>query len=290
MREPHIGGVPRWRDSHRLTIVGAMRALRHRTVPAIARTTGVILVIASAMSGSVLLSACGRDDAASGVDEVTVFAASSLTDAFTELGDAFTATEPDVDVVFNFAASSELAAQLGDGAPADVFASADTTTMDQVVEAGGTASAPVVFATNRAEIIVEAGNPEGIASVADLTRPGLIVVSCAADVPCGRYAQRVLDAAAVTVEFSSFEANVRSVVSKVTLGEADAGIVYATDVLGAGDAAAGVDIPTAQNVVAEYPIAVTTSASAPDAAQAFVDFVNSDQGRAILARFGFGAP
>lgn len=222
--------------------------------------------------------------------EVTVFAAASLTDAFTELGEAFTAANPDADVTFAFAASSELATQITEGAPADVFASADPKNMAKLTEARAAASEPVVFTTNLAEIIVEPGNPRGITGVADLADENLVVISCAPDVPCGRYAQQVLDNAGVAVTFASLEENVRSVVTKVTLGEADAGIVYVTDVISAGDAADGVAIPADVNVVAEYPIAVTENAPNPAAAQAFVDFVLSGDGRAILASYGFVSP
>lgn len=219
-----------------------------------------------------------------------MFAAASLTDAFTELGDAFTAANPRIDVTFSFAASSELVTQIGEGAPADVFASADLSNMTKLTDAGGSASEPVVFTTNLAEIIVGPGNPKGITGVADLADDDLVVISCAPEVPCGRYAQQIFDNAGVTVAFRSLEENVRAVVSKVTLGEADAGIVYVTDVIAAGDAAEGVAIPADINVVAEYPIAITTEAPNPEAAQAFVDFVLSDDGQAILESYGFVSP
>jgi molybdate transport system substrate-binding protein len=222
--------------------------------------------------------------------DLTVFAAASLTEAFTELGDAFEAANPDADVTFNFAASSELVTQIGEGAPADVFASADLSNMTKLTEAGDNASEPVVFTTNLAEIIVGQGNPTGITGLADLANEDLIVISCAPEVPCGRYAQQILDNAGVTVTFTSLEENVRAVVSKVTLGEADAGIVYVTDVIDAGDAAEGVEIPADVNVVAEYPIAVTTEAPNPEAAQAFIDVVLSEEGQAILASYGFVSP
>lgn len=221
---------------------------------------------------------------------MTVFAAASLTDAFTELGDAFMAANPEAEVTFNFAASSKLVTQIGEGAPADIFASADLNNMTKLTDAGNNASEPVVFTTNLAEIIVEPGNPEGITGVADLANEDLIVISCAPEVPCGRYAQQILDNAGVTVTFDSLEENVRAVVSKVTLGEADAGIVYVTDVINAGDAAEGVEIPADINVVAEYPIAVTKEAPNPETAQAFIDFVLSDEGQAILASYGFVSP
>jgi molybdate transport system substrate-binding protein len=240
------------------------------------------LVLSVLVAGGLVTASCGSDDDASSTTgpsdgsaptaagDVTVFAAASLTDAFTELGDAFTAANPGVAVTFNFAASSELATQIGEGAPADVFASADQSNMTKLTDAGDAAGEPVVFTTNLAEIIVEPGNPQGITGVADLADDDLVVISCAPDVPCGRYAQQILDNAGVTVTFRSLEENVRAVVSKVTLGEADAGIVYVTDVINAGDAADG--------------------APNPGGAEAFGDFVLSDDGQAILESYGFVSP
>jgi molybdate transport system substrate-binding protein len=243
---------------------------------------------------------CGDDDAASATvatgpkaavtGDVTVFAAASLTEAFTEVGEAFEAAHPDAKVTFNFAASSELVTQIAEGAPADVFASADQNNMSKLTDAGDNGSEPVVFTTNLAQIIVGPGNPKAITGVGDLAQEDLLVISCAPEVPCGRYAQQILDHAEVTVEFKSLEENVRAVVSKVTLGEADAGIVYVTDVINAGDAAEGVAIPDDMNVVAEYPIAVTEEAPNPEAAQAFIDVVNSAEGQAILQSYGFASP
>ncbi|MGA0878527.1 MAG: molybdate ABC transporter substrate-binding protein [Ilumatobacteraceae bacterium] len=221
---------------------------------------------------------------------ITVFAAASLTEAFTALGAAFETTSPGVSVNFNFAASSELVTQIVEGAPADVFAAADTTTMSRLIEAGLTAADPVVFTTNRAEIIVATGNPRAISSVADLADPDLVVIGCAPEVPCGRYATTLLERAGVAVTFKSLEENVRAVVAKVTLGEADAGIVYTTDVIAAGDAATGVAIPEDINVTAEYPIVVITDNRDTAGSQGFVDFVLSPQGRRILASFGFRSP
>lgn len=252
-----------------------------------------------------IATACGSDDAttttgstsptteATAADvtgDVTVFAAASLTDAFTELGEAFHAAYPDAAATFNFAASSELATQVGEGAPADVFASADTDNMAKLTDAGNNASEPVVFTTNRAQIVVAPGNPHGITDLADLASDDLIVIACAPEVPCGGYAQQILDNAGVTVTFKSLEENVRAVVSKVTLGEADAGIVYVTDVVTAGEAAHGVEIPADVNVIAEYPITVTKEAPNPEAAQAFVDFVLSEGGQSILTSYGFVSP
>lgn len=248
------------------------------------------LLVASFAILSFVAAACGSDDSgetATGVGDVTVFAAASLTAAFTEVGDAFTAEYPGAKVTFNFAASSELVAQIGQGAPADVFASADKSNMTKLTDAGNNANEPEIFATNRLAIIVGPGNPQGVTGVADLANENLIVVICAPEVPCGKYAAQVFESAGVTVAPKSLEENVKAVVSKVILGEADAGIVYKTDVDAAGDKAAGVEIPNDINVLAEYPIAVTKDAANAEGAQAFIDFVQSEQGQGILASYGF---
>lgn len=250
------------------------------------------LLVSSFAIGALALAACGGNgetaDATDGT--VTVFAAASLTAAFTEIGDAFMIEYPDAEVVFNFAASSELVTQIGEGAPADVFASADQSNMAKLVDAGGNATEPTVFARNLLQIIVGPGNPTGITGVADLANEDLIVVTCAPDVPCGKYAAEIFANAGVTVTPKSLEENVKAVVSKVALGEADAGIVYRTDVIAAGADAAGVEIPEDINVVAEYPVAVTEDAPNADGAQAFIDVVLSEQGRKILDSYGFLAP
>ena len=235
------------------------------------------------------VSACGDDDDASG--DVTVFAAASLTAAFTEIGDAFMTAHPDAKVTFNFAASSELVTQINEGAaPADVFASADQSNMTKLTDAGNNAAEPVVFATNLLEIIVERGNPKGITGVADLANDDLITVICDTEVPCGKYAQQIFDNAGVTVTPDSLEENVKAVVTKVAAGEADAGIVYKTDVTAAGDHAEGVEIPADVNVLAEYPIAITEDAHNAEGGQAFIDFVLSEQGQKVLDTYGFLPP
>ena len=232
-----------------------------------------------------LLAVSCTDGSAGSDGEVTVFAAASLTDAFAELGEAFGAANPGTDLVFGFASSSDLARQISEGAPADVFVSADLANMAKVVDA--VVAEPVVFATNRAEIVVAPGNPLGVTGVDDLAEQDLVLVVCAPEVPCGRYAQQVFDNAGVPFVADSLEENVRAVLTKVRLGEADAGIVFATDVLAAGDAATGVEIPDDVNVVAEYPIALLSD---DDVAAAFVRFVQGPDGRSVLARHGFGAP
>jgi molybdate transport system substrate-binding protein len=228
--------------------------------------------------------ACGNGDAGTG--EVTVFAAASLTDAFTELGRAFEAEHGVTKVTFSFAASSTLAQQVIQGAPADVMASADGASLQKVVDAGK-ASDPDVFARNRLELAVGRGNPEKLTGLRDLARAGVVFVMCAPEVPCGRFAAQALAKVGVTAEPKSFEENVKAVLTKVALGEADAGIVYVTDVEASEGRVEGVAIPDAENVIASYPIAVTTGAKNPEGARAFVDFVLSGAGRQVLARYGF---
>jgi len=265
-----------------------------------------LLLVSAVVILGFLGASCGSDDSGSAdttpataagtsgtptvEGDVTVFAAASLTAAFTDVGDAFMAANPDSNVVLNFAGSSDLVAQIAEGAPADVFASADLSNMTKVTDADQNASEPVVFATNVAEIIVEAGNPEGVTGVEDLSNPDLIVVQCAPEVPCGKYAAQIYENAGVTVTPKSLEDNVKAVVTKVTLGEADAGVVYATDVTAAGADAEGVEIPADVNVVAEYPIASLAEGPDAESAQAFIDFVLSEQGQEILASYGFLAP
>jgi len=219
-----------------------------------------------------------------------VFAAASLSGAFEEIGNAFEAANPDVDVTFNFAGSSDLVAQINEGAPADVFAAADLTNMTKLTEADGSAGSPVVFAKNSLEIIVAAGNPLGIVGVADLVDPDLILVTCAPEVPCGAYAAQIFENANISPTPDSYEENVKAVLSKVVWGEADAGIVYATDVSAARDDANGVAIPADINVVAEYPVVITADAPNPVAGAAFVEFVLGDDAQQLLNGFGFTSP
>lgn len=220
-------------------------------------------------------------------ETVTVFAAASLVDAFTELGDAFAADNPGSTVEFNFASSSDLATQIIEGAPVDIFASADSVNIERVRDGGITIGEVRMFASNTLEIMVEAGNPFGITDLADLSNPDLIYITCDESVPIGRYAAEVLANANVSVAPKSYEESVKGIVNKIVLGEADAGIVYRTDVIAAGSSAAGVPIPDAMNIVAEYPIA-SIGDSLSNAARAFFMFVTtSATARSILATFGF---
>jgi molybdate transport system substrate-binding protein len=222
--------------------------------------------------------------------DLIVFAAASLTTSFGEIGAAFSTEHPGSTVTFSYDASSAQVTQISQGAPADVFASADQANMTRLTDAGENQGAPVVFATNKLEIITAPGNPKGITTVADLADPDLIVVTCAPQVPIGKYTQQVFTNAGVTVTPRSLEQNVKGIVTKVTSGEADAGVVYATDVQAAGRAASGVPIPDDINVIASYPIVVTKESSNADTASAFIAFVLSDQGQKILQANGFTAP
>ena len=236
-------------------------------------------------------SAAGRDRPASGaLGEVTVLAAASLTEAFTTLGDQLEKDHPGTSVKFSFAASSELATQITSGAPADVFASASPATMDQVVQAGGADGEPLVFVRNRLQIAVPAGNPADVTGLADLAKKDLKIALCAPEVPCGDAANRAFEAAGVTAAPDTLEPDVKAVLSKVSLGEVDAALVYRTDVIAAGDTVEGIDFPEAADAINDYPIVVLADAPNAEGAQAFVDLVESPQGAAVLARAGFEQP
>ncbi len=221
---------------------------------------------------------------------LTVFAAASLRGTFTEIGEQFEAAYPGVTVTLSFAGSSDLVTQITAGAPADVFASADERNMQKVTDAGLAAGTPVDFATNTLEIATPPGNPAGITSFADLARPGTSVVVCAPQVPCGAAAVEVEEATGVDVAPVSEEGSVTDVLGKVTSGEADAGLVYTTDVTGAGDQVTGVPFPESEQAVNTYPVTALTGADDAQLAAAFVTFVTGAQGREVLSAAGFGAP
>lgn len=222
--------------------------------------------------------------------DLTIFAAASLSGAFDELAAQFEDQHPDVDVLpISYDGSSVLATQLIEGASADVFASADEPNMTKVVDAGLTDD-PQDFATNIMQIAVAPANPENIDGLASLADDDLLVVLCAVEVPCGNAAHTLLDTAEVTVTPASEEQNVTAVLAKVKSGEADAGLVYRTDIAAAGDAVTGIDIDGAELATNVYPLSALTDAANPEAAQAFIDFVLSDDGQAVLDDFGFGAP
>lgn len=233
----------------------------------------------------------GASDPAGGLSgSLTVFAASSLTESYTALVDAFMDANPDVDVRLNFAGSAELVAQIAAGAPVDVIATADAASVAAAIDALDASDEPapqsVRFATSTLQIVVEAGNPLAITSLADLADPDLVVVLCDESVPCGRYAAQALDASKVTLMPASREQSAKAVMSKVLLGEADAGIAYRTDVVAAGDAVTGIALPNALGVMVEYWMAARDSALAA----AFAAFVLGAVGQETLASYGFGAP
>lgn len=223
-------------------------------------------------------------------NEVLVSAAASLTDAFGELESAFETAHPGFDVVVNLGSSSSLREQILEGAPVDVFASANTSNMDQVVAGGEAAGEPATFARNHLQIAVPAGNPAGITGLHDLANEELLIGLCAEKVPCGDFGRQALANADVIAAIDTNEPDVRALLTKIEAGELDAGITYVTDVLSAGGAVEGIVIPDDVNVVAAYPIVTLTSAPNPDGAAAFVAFVLSEPGQAILASYGFTSP
>lgn len=221
---------------------------------------------------------------------ITVFAAASLKKSFTEIGERFKTDNPGVSVEFSFAGSSDLVTQLTQGAPADVFASADTKNMDKAAQAGLLAGSPTNFASNTLAIAVAPGNPKQIGSFRDLTRPGLNVVVCAPQVPCGSATQKVEDTTGVRLAPVSEESAVTDVLNKVTTGQADAGLVYITDAMGAGDKVTTVRFGESAGAVNTYPIAVLKQSKSPQLARKFVDLVTGEAGQKVLSTEGFAKP
>ncbi|WP_031081349.1 molybdate ABC transporter substrate-binding protein [Streptomyces sp. NRRL WC-3549] len=259
------------------------------------RTAAAILTAALLVP----LAACGSDDekdsgdkataSASGVPEadLTVLAAASLTDVFKSAGAVYEKEHPGTKVTFSFAGSQELAAQVKQGAPADALVTADTRTMDGLRPDTG---APTVIAKNRLVIATAKGNPEKVENLKDLADPGLKVVLAAPEVPVGRYGQQILEAQKIEVKPVSQEPNVRAVLSKVELGEADAGLVYKTDAATATDKVEAIDIPDEQNAVASYPAATLKTSQHSEAAAAFVAWLSTPEAQKILADAGFQQP
>lgn len=257
-------------------------------------------ILLSAVALTIALAGCSASDGPEGegpgteipdpvAGTITVFAAASLTEVFGELETAFEQQHPNADVVLSFGGSGALATQIIEGAPADVFAAASGAPMTTVTDAGD-ASDPTVFTTNTLEIAVPVGNPAGITGLADIANPDLTIVLCDPSVPCGAAAETLLQAAGLTGAPDSLEEDVKAVLTKIELGEADAGLVYVTDVVAAGDRVEGIEVPEAADVINKYPIAVITGAPNPEGAQAWVDFVLSEEGQAALAAAGFVAP
>ncbi|MEV6410838.1 molybdate ABC transporter substrate-binding protein [Kribbella sp. NPDC051718] len=217
---------------------------------------------------------------------INVFAAASLTGTFTQLGKDFEAAHPGVKVVFNFAGSSALAEQINQGAPADVFASAAPKNMDQVTDKG----TPTTFVKNELEIAVPKGNPGKITGLKDFTDKNRKIALCAAEVPCGAAADKVFEAAGLTPQPDTLEKDVKAALTKVSLDEVDAALVYKTDVLAAKNKVEGIEFPEAAKAINEYPIATLTNSKNPNTAKSFVDYVLSAQGTKVLTDAGFEAP
>lgn len=222
--------------------------------------------------------------------KIIVFAAASLKMSFTDIGEQFKTDNPGASVEFSFAGSSDLVTQLTQGAPADVFASADTKNMDKAAQGGLLAGDPLNFASNTVTIAVAPGNPKNITKFADLARPGLDVVLCAPQVPCGSATQKVEQATGVKISAVSEESSVTDVLNKVTSGQADAGLVYVTDTLGAGNKVTAVPFAEAAGAVNTYPIAVLKGSQSAGLAKAFVDLVTGEAGQKFLSQAGFGKP
>ena len=255
------------------------------------------ILTTAAVVVAVSLTACGPSSsgtAASGPTasvsgSITVFAAASLKESFTTLGKKFEAANPGTTITFSFGPSSGLATQITEKAPADVFASASQATMDSVVQAG-LAPTSSVFAVNTMAIATPKSPTIPVSSLADLATPAVKVAVCAADVPCGKAADTLFANNKLAVTPVTREVDVKAVLSKVQLGEVDAGIVYVTDVKAAGDAVVGVDIPVEQNVTTSYPIAALSSSANAATAQAFVAYILSADARTVLLDAGFSAP
>ncbi|GAB7106103.1 molybdate ABC transporter substrate-binding protein [Streptomyces phaeofaciens JCM 4814] len=275
-----------------------------RSVRRTRRTRRTLQVAGAGAAALLALSACSSDDSASsGSDssasatasdklsgEVTVFAAASLKESFTTLGEEFEKAHPGTKVTFNFGGSDSLAASITGGAPADVFASASPKTMKIVTDAGGASGTPATFVRNQLEIATLPGNPDKIASLKDLTKSGLKVVLCDKEVPCGAAAQKALDASGLKLTPVSYEQDVKAALTKVELKEADAAVVYKTDVNAAGDKVEGVDFPESADAVNDYPIALLKDSQNTEAAQAFITLVQSAEGQKVLTEAGFLKP
>lgn len=257
-----------------------------RRLPAISLALAALMLPGCAATGQ----AVNNDGGASQRRALTILAAASLKAAFTELAGKFEADNPGTEVTLSFAGSADLATQITQGAPADVFASADTRNMARLQDEGLVDGAPRSFATNTLSIVVPAGNPAGITGFGDLARPGVKVVVCASQVPCGAATKSIEQETGTNLSPVSEESSVTDVLGKVTSGEADAGLVYVTDARSAGAKVEQVPFPEAATAVNTYPIAGVKGAGNKPAADAFLEFVLGADGAATLAAAGFGKP
>ncbi|MFJ3234069.1 molybdate ABC transporter substrate-binding protein [Streptomyces sp. NPDC086787] len=272
--------------------------------PSVRRTRRMLQVAGAPVAALLALSACSTTAEPSGTakpdksssaspklsGDVTVFAAASLKESFTALGKEFEKEHPGTKVNFNFGGSDTLAASITSGAPADVFAAASPKTMAIVTDKKDAEGAPATFVRNQLEIATLPGNPDKVASLKDLTKSGLKVVLCDKTVPCGAAAQKALDAAGIKLTPASYEEDVKSALNKVVLKEADAAVVYKTDVKAAGGKVEGVEFPESAKAVNDYPIALLKNAQHPETAKAFIALVQSPQGQQVLSDAGFLKP
>jgi molybdate transport system substrate-binding protein len=279
--------VARTRRTHRIRRI-------HRSLQAAGVGAAALLALSACSSSSDASDAgsdTGKSDTSANLSgTVTVFAAASLQESFTTLGKEFEKEHPGTKVTFNFGGSDTLAASITGGAPADVFAAASTKTMATVTGKKDAADPPTTFVRNQLEIATLPGNPDKVSSLKDLTRSGLKVVLCDKTVPCGAAAQTALDAGGLRLTPVSYEQDVKSALTKVELKEADAAVVYKTDVKAAGDKVEGVDFPESAEAVNDYPIALLKNAPNPDAAKAFIELVKSAEGQKVLTEAGFLKP
>jgi molybdate transport system substrate-binding protein len=246
------------------------------------------LLLAGALTAALISGCTGSNDAGGG--KILVFTAASLKKSFTEIADRLKTDNPGTDVEISAGGSSDLATQITQGAPGDVFASADVKNMDKVKNAGLLSGDPISFASNTLTIVTAPGNPKHIASFKDLAQQGLSVVVCQEQVPCGSATNKVEDAIGVKLAPVSEETQVTDVLTKVTSGQADAGVVYVTDAASAGDKVTSVPFPESSKAVNTYPIAVLKQSKNPELAKKFVDLVNGEAGEKILAAAGFARP
>jgi molybdate transport system substrate-binding protein len=255
------------------------------------RTLALVLALVATLG----LAGCGSDSgstagSAQGTGSLNVLAAASLTETFTTLAKDFEADHPGVSVKLAFDSSATLAEQVTQGAPADVLATADEDTMQSVVDADGTKGDARVFASNHLQVVVPSDNPAGITQFSDIAKPGVKYVVCVDTAPCGRLAAEVLDATGISAPPVSEEVDVKAVLTKVELDEADAGLVYATDAVAGGDKVEAIDIPASNENLNTYPIAALSEARKPQLAQDWVDLVTGTRGQQVLADAGFGKP
>jgi molybdate transport system substrate-binding protein len=269
-----------------------VKSLRGRTAGAL----GVVALLLAGCGGEEPVETAAQSPTATSssaeqlTGELTVLAAASLTETFTQLADEFERKHPDVTVTVSFGASSALAQQILAGAPADVFASAAPAPMQQLVDTNAVAGEPQVFASNVLQITVPAGNPGGVTQLADFADPGRTIALCAPEVPCGSAAEKAFAAAGVAPAPDTLEQDVRATLTKVQLGEVDAALVYRTDVLAAGDTVEGLDFRESAQAVNDYPIAALKAAQNPSAAQAFVSLVLSTDAAMVFSEAGFQTP